>query len=106
MATPKQETKQSGLRLWHIIVLALLLALSVYMIVQFFEQQAILERQQVRLEELREQLRLLEEEFSDVSRELIDAGSPAYIERYLRKWGMIKEGEIVILVTTAPTTEP
>ena len=106
MATPKPE-KRSGLRLWHIVVLALLLALSVYMIVQFFEQQTILERQRVRLAELREQLRLLEEEFSDVNRELIDAGSPAYIERYLRKWGMIKEGEIFIKVTDgSPAAEP
>ena len=78
--------------------------LLIDLIFQFIEQQAILERQQERLKELKEQQKLLEKELNDVNRELLDAGSPAYIERYLRKWGMIKDGEIIIKITEVPQT--
>lgn len=102
--TKEKKADKSSLRLWHVLVALLLIALSVYLIFQFIEQQAILERQQARLRELTEQQKLLEKELNDVNRELLDAGSPAYIERYLRKWGMIKDGEIIIKITEAPQT--
>jgi len=96
------QKKKKGIKIVRLLIIIVIAAFLCYSAFQLVQQQKILIRQREKIEQLLQQKDLLDEERARLQKELEDCNSNAFIERCLRKLGMLKDGEILFETTPKP----